>query len=92
MFTARTQRTLTGAIWGFPKPTIAALPGAAAGLGAAIALSTDLRVAAHEGFLTMQYINVGMPGDYGGTWLITLLRAASSRVRSPTSRERMASS
>ena len=67
------QRTLTGAIWQFPKPTIAAIPGAAAGLGVSIALSTDLRVAAKSGFVTMGYINVGLPGDYGGTWLATRL-------------------
>ena len=49
---------------------------AAVGLGASIALACDLRVASageKGGFIGMGYIHVGMPGDYGGTWLASAL-------------------
>ena len=52
-------------------PTVAALPGAAAGAGMALALSCDMRVAAENAFLTTGYARVGLPGDYGASWLLT---------------------
>ena len=67
------QRTATGALFHFPVPTIAALPGPAAGFGASIALACDLRVAAKGAFLATAYIDIGLPGDYGGTWTLTQL-------------------
>ena len=65
------HRGLSGAMVQMRKPTIAALPGAAAGAGMAIALSTDLRVAADTAFLTTGYANIGLSGDYGIAWLLT---------------------
>ena len=67
------QRTLTGAIYNFPVPTIAALPGAAAGAGASIALACDMRVASTKGFITTAYVDIGLTGDYGGTYTLTEL-------------------
>ena len=43
------QRTLTGALVGLRKPTLAALPGPAAGAGLALALACDIRIAAEFG-------------------------------------------
>eukprot|EP00947_MAST-08B_sp_MAST-8B-sp1_P003140 g3140.t1 len=70
------QRTLTGALWTFPKPTIAALPGAAAGAGASIALAADLRVASPEAFIATGYVDIGLTGDYGQTYLLKQLVGA----------------
>lgn len=65
------HRELAGAIHAMRKPTIAALPGPAAGAGLAIALSCDMRVAADSAFLTTAYGRIGLSGDYGIAWLLT---------------------
>jgi 2-(1,2-epoxy-1,2-dihydrophenyl)acetyl-CoA isomerase len=67
------QETLTLRLWDLAKPTIAALPGAAAGAGMCIALACDLRIAARSAFITTGFGNVGLSGDYGGSWLLTQL-------------------
>jgi len=67
------QRTLTGALHALPQPTIAALPGAAAGAGFSLALSCDLRIAAESAFVTTSYARLGLSGDYGGSWFLTQL-------------------
>jgi enoyl-CoA hydratase/carnithine racemase len=71
------QRTLTGALVGLRKPTVAALPGAAAGAGLAIALACDIRIAARSAFVTTGYIKIGLSGDYGISWLLTRAVGAS---------------
>ena len=65
------QRTLTGALHACGKPTIAALPGPAAGAGLAIALACDIRIAAETAFVSTGYARVGLSGDYGVAWLLT---------------------
>ena len=65
------QRTLTGALVGLRKPTVAALPGAAAGAGLAIALACDMRIAAESAFISTAYARIGLSGDYGISWLLT---------------------
>ena len=77
------QRRLTGALVGVRKPTLAALPGPAAGAGLAIALACDLRIAAQSAFVSAGYSRVGLPGDYGIAWLLT------RTVGSPIARELM---
>lgn len=67
------QRTLTGALVAVRKPTVAALPGPAAGAGLAIALACDIRIAATSAFISTGYARVGLSGDYGIAWLLTRL-------------------
>ena len=74
------QRTLTGVIFSLPVPTIAALPGPAAGAGLAIALACDIRFAAASAFVTTGYARIGLTGDYGINWLLTRL-VGTARAR-----------
>src|SRR5437667_8249370 len=74
------QRTLTGALVGLRKPTIAALPGPAAGAGLALALACDIRIAAESAVMTTGYARIGLTGDYGIAWLLTRL-VGTSRAR-----------
>jgi 2-(1,2-epoxy-1,2-dihydrophenyl)acetyl-CoA isomerase len=63
-----------------PKPTLAVIPGAAAGAGLSIALACDLRIAAAEAKLTTAFSKVGVSGDYGGSYFLShLVGAAKAR-------------
>jgi enoyl-CoA hydratase/carnithine racemase len=74
------QRLLTGALVAVRKPTIAALPGAAAGAGLAIALACDVRIAVQSAFVSTGYARVALSGDYGIAWLLTRL-VGTARAR-----------
>ena len=67
------QRAVSGRLFEMPKPTLASLPGPAAGAGLSIALACDLRYAAASAVLTTAFARVGFAGDYGGTWFLTRL-------------------
>jgi len=60
-------------IYELSKPVIAALPGAAAGAGMSIALACDIRIASENAFLATAFGNIGLSGDYGGSWFMTQL-------------------
>jgi 2-(1,2-epoxy-1,2-dihydrophenyl)acetyl-CoA isomerase len=63
-----------------PKPTLAVIPGPAAGAGLSIALACDLRIAADDAKLTTAFSKVGLSGDYGGSYFLThLVGAAKAR-------------
>ncbi|MCD0505202.1 enoyl-CoA hydratase/isomerase family protein [Bordetella petrii] len=68
----RQQRThhAVSALFKLPKPTIAAVNGAAAGLGCDMALSCDLVMAASTAQLSMTYIQRGLIPDGGGMYFL----------------------
>jgi enoyl-CoA hydratase/carnithine racemase len=74
------QRTLTGALVAVRKPTVAALPGPAAGAGMALALACDIRIASESAIMSTGYARIGLTGDYGIAWLLTRL-VGTSRAR-----------
>ncbi len=63
-----------------PKVTIAAINGAAAGAGLAWACAADLRYAAASAKFVTAYLNVGLSGDFGGTWTLPRI-VGSARAR-----------
>ncbi len=61
-----------------PQPVIAAINGPAAGLGLAIALGCDIRLASREAVLRAAFINIGVSNcDMGTSWLLPRLIGAS---------------
>lgn len=74
------QRETAGRLYEMPKPTVAAIAGAAAGAGLSLALACDLRVASEKALLTTAFARVGFSGDYGGTFFLTQL-VGSAKAR-----------
>ena len=63
-----------------PKPTLAVIPGAAAGAGLSLALACVLRIAADDAKLTTAFSKIGLSGDFGGSYFLNhLVGAAKAR-------------
>ena len=76
----RAQHETVGRLYKMPKPAIAAINGAAAGAGLALALACDLRTMAAGAFMVTAFGKVGLSGDFGGTYFMTqLIGAARAR-------------
>ena len=67
------HRETAGRLHTMAKPTIAALPGPAAGAGLSLALACDLRYGARSAMLTTAFARVALAGDYGGTYFLPRL-------------------
>lgn len=59
--------------FGIPKPILAAVNGAAAGVGLALACFCDLRFAAAGAKLTTAAPKLGLPAEYGLSWVLPRL-------------------
>ncbi|MHB8329878.1 MAG: enoyl-CoA hydratase-related protein [Acidimicrobiales bacterium] len=59
--------------FGIPKPILAAVNGAAAGVGFALACYCDLRFAAAGAKLTTAHGRLGLPAEFGLSWLLPRL-------------------
>jgi enoyl-CoA hydratase len=61
-----------------PQPVIAAVNGPAAGFGLALALGSDIRLAAESAVFRAAFINIGVSNcDMGTSWLLPRLIGAS---------------
>ena len=67
------QRATSARLYKMPKPTLAVLPGPAAGAGLSIALACDLRIMSSTAFMTTAFAKVGFAGDYGGSLFMSQL-------------------
>ncbi len=56
-----------------PKPTIAAMNGVAAGIGASLAMACDLRYAVPQASFIEAFVKIGLTVDGGATWLLPRL-------------------
>jgi len=69
---AQYEQIVTG-LHGMPKPTIAAVNGVAAGIGASLAMCCDLRYATPEAYFKEAFVNIGLTVDGGASWLLPRL-------------------
>ncbi len=69
VLTERYHPIITG-VRTMPKPVVAAVNGAAAGIGASLALACDLVVAAESAYFSLAFVNIGLVPDGGSSMLV----------------------
>jgi len=62
-----------------PKPVVAAINGPAVGIGASLALTCDLLVAAESAYMLLAFVNIGLVPD-GGALALVSARAGAGRA------------
>jgi 2-(1,2-epoxy-1,2-dihydrophenyl)acetyl-CoA isomerase len=76
----RTRMEVSRWLHEMPKPTLAVIPGPAAGAGLSLALACDMRIAADDAKLTTAFAKIGLSGDFGGSYFLNhLVGAAKAR-------------
>ena len=56
-----------------PVPIVSAVAGAAAGIGASLALAADFCLCAESGYFLEAFVNIGLVPDGGASWMLTRL-------------------
>jgi len=79
-FNLRAAMEVSRLLHEMPKPTLAVIPGPAAGAGLSLALACDFRIASTGAKLTTAFARVGLAGDYGGSFFLTQL-VGSAKAR-----------
>jgi len=80
VYSLRDRMNVSRYLHEMPKPTIAAIEGAAAGAGLSMALACDFRICADSAKITTAFAKVGLSGDFGGTYFLTqIVGAAKAR-------------
>ena len=69
ILTERYHPIITG-IRQMPKPVVAAVHGAAAGIGLSLALACDLIIAAESAYFLLAFVNIGLVPDGGSSLLV----------------------
>jgi 2-(1,2-epoxy-1,2-dihydrophenyl)acetyl-CoA isomerase len=69
VLTGRYHPIITG-IRNMPKPVVAAVNGAAAGIGLSLALACDLVIAAESAYFLLAFVNIGLVPDGGSSLLV----------------------
>jgi 2-(1,2-epoxy-1,2-dihydrophenyl)acetyl-CoA isomerase len=68
------------ALASLPKPSLASLPGAAAGAGCSLALACDFRIASRKAGLGQTFVRVGLHPDWGGTYFLPRLAGPAAAL------------
>ena len=72
-YARRGSAKLARTLYHLDKPLVAAVNGAAAGAGAAVAITADVTVMADSAMLSFLFVHRGLVPDYGATWLLPRL-------------------
>lgn len=64
-----------------PVPVVAAVQGAAAGIGCSIALAADFVIAGRSGYFLQAFVNIGLVPDGGSSWLLPRLVGTAQATR-----------
>ena len=77
IYSLRSGMELSRLLHEMPKPTLAIIPGPAAGAGLSLALACDLRFALDTAKITTAFSKIGASGDYGGSYFLPYLVGAA---------------